>query len=195
MIRMPITLKNILLAKPALERLDALKFPMTTSFRLAKRRQAVTAEIETYEKKYNEIVKELGSPIDGQPGKIGIPKEIIDPEDQASESHGPEGHGPEGHGPKGQGHGPNPQTRKMIENPKWTEFGRRLAELQAVTVEIEPTRIDELQPLATVKVCCPRCKELITDCNPQAITLGDMILLAPLLSDSDQPTSLKLVTK
>jgi hypothetical protein len=81
MLRMPLTieLKNLLLAKPALDRLAALKFPMATSFRLAKRLLLVTREIEIYEKKYNQIVTDLGSPIDGQPGKIGIPQEIVDP--------------------------------------------------------------------------------------------------------------------
>ena len=169
MLLMPITieLKNLLLARPALDRLAALKFPMTTSFRLARRLRAVSAEIETYEKKYNEIVTELGTPLKEQSGKIGISQEIVDPEALVAD----------------------PLTKKTIINPKWSEFIQRRAELQAVPVvlEIEPIRIDELQPLASVKVCCPRCRELVTDGNAQAITLGDMLLLGPLLSDDEQP--------
>ena len=168
MLRMPITieLKNLLLTKPVLERLTVMKFPMTTSFRLARRLRAVEVEIATYEKKYNEIVMELGSPLDDQPGKIGIAQVIVDPEALASD----------------------PKTKKTIVNPKWTEFIRRRTELQAATVvlEVEPIRIDELQPLAAVKICCPKCRELVTDSNVQAITLGDMILLGPLLSDDEQ---------
>jgi hypothetical protein len=169
MLRMPITIeiKQLLLAKPALDRLAAMKFPVTTSFRLARRLRTITAEIETYEKKYNEIVTELGSPLEGQPGKIGINTEIIDPDALAAD----------------------PQTKKTIINPKWTEFTRRRTELQAapITLEIEPIRIDELQPLAAVKICCPKCRELVTDGNVQAPTLGDMVLLGPLMDDDEQP--------
>ena len=164
---MPITivLKNLLLAKPALTRLTALKFPMTTSYRLAKRLRMVAAEIEDYEKKYNEIVTELGTPIEGQPGQIGIAQQVPDPEALAAD----------------------PGSKKTIANPKWTEFTKRITELQdvPVTLEIEPIKIGELQPLTTVKVCCPKCRELVADDNAQGLTLDDMIALSPLLSDDE----------
>ena len=162
---MPITLKlrELLLIKPALDRLAALKFPMTTSFRLAKRLRVVTTELDLYDKKYNEIVTELGTPVDGQPGQIGIAQQVPNPE--AVEA--------------------DPKSKKTIANPKWTEFTKRLTDLQDATVplDIEPIRIGELTPLAVVKVCCPKCKELVTDENVQSVTLADMMLLAPLLTD------------
>jgi hypothetical protein len=162
---MPITivLKDLLLAKPALDRLTAMKFPMTTSYRLSKRLRLATAEIADYEKKHDEIVTELGLPIEGMPDKIGIAQLILDPEALAAD----------------------PSSKKTITNPKWTEYQKRLAELRAVTVtlEIEPIKIEELAPLTTVKVCCPKCKELITDDNAQGMTLDDMIALSPLLTD------------
>jgi hypothetical protein len=71
---MPITMKlgQLLMARPALERLMTHRFSMFTSYQVAQlARQALDLATD-YEQQHNDLVRKLGTPLDEQKSKIGI---------------------------------------------------------------------------------------------------------------------------
>ena len=168
---MPISLKMhaLLSAKPAVERLATMRFPITTSYRLAKRLKIISEEFGLYEKKHNELVTRFGTPIEGQPGQIEIRPNILDPE-----------------------------TRKSTPNPKWSEYlseNQKLLDMDVTLENFDPIRVSELIVYAQ-STTCHKCNAVTTDNISPTLTLGETLMLGDLLvEDTELPpvTPLKSV--
>jgi hypothetical protein len=148
-----ITLGQLAEAKPALDKLLKMTFSMATSYALARRARVVNSELAEYNKKLNDLIAKLGSPLEKEPDKIGISPTRI-----------------------------NPETKVVETNPSWAEFLKKRNELLAVEVplEVEPIKLTDLTTLPYAKDC-PKCGTQVGEIPEHGPTGQDLLQLGPLL--------------
>jgi hypothetical protein len=148
-----ITLRQLIEAKPVLEKLLKMPFSIATSYALARRARIINAELVEYDKKRNDLITQLGSPMEGQPDKTGISPTRI-----------------------------NPETKAVETNPAWPEFIAKHNELLAVEVplEVEPIKLADLTTLPYAKDC-PKCGTQVGEIPEHGPTGQDLLQLGSLL--------------
>jgi hypothetical protein len=199
---MPIKLKlgELVNAKPALERLIQLKFSITTSYKLARRLKVINETLMTFDAKRTELVKELGTPVEGSPGKIQIRQVTPDSlrkakneaakkredADRASALYKTASSDTEAATAKAamdvlvkladQAEAEIPLLEASMK--AWNEFTSRTNEMMVIdeVLNIDPIKLAELQP--PENTVCKTCGQ-----SPNQISVDDVMLLFPLLAD------------
>jgi len=150
-----ITLGQLIDARPVLDKLLKMTFSISVSYQLSRRMRVIKPELDAYDQKQNDLVKELGNPVPNEPDKVGISTTILDPE-----------------------------TKVIKINPSWSEFLKKRTELLSVEVnlEVDPIQLKDLTPLPYSKDC-PKCGAKVGDVPETGPTGQDLYLLGPLLAD------------
>lgn len=200
---MPITLKlgELVNAKPALERLIQLKFSITTSYKLARRLKVINEALMTFDAKRTELVKELGTPVEGSPGKIQIVQVTPDKlrlAKKEAEKKREDADRAKALFASNLGSDTEKATAKnamdvLVEAADkaaaeipvleasmkaWNEFTNRTNEMMMIdeVLQIDPIKLAELQP--PENTICTKCGR-----SPNEISVDDVMLLFPLLAD------------
>jgi hypothetical protein len=199
---MPITLKlgELVNAKPALERLIQLKFSITTSYKLARRLRVINEALMTFDAKRTELVKELGTPVEGSPGKIQIRQVTPDSLRKAKEEAIKKRESANSATKLYQTSGSDTEAAtakaamdvlvKLADQAEaeipvleasmkaWNEFTTRTNEMMMIDeiLNMDPIKLTELQP--PENTICKTCGQ-----SPNQISVDDVMLLYPLLAD------------
>jgi hypothetical protein len=199
---MPITLKlgELVNAKPALERLIQLKFSITTSYKLARRLRVINEALMTFDAKRTELVKELGTPVEGSPGKIQIRQVTPDSLRKAKEEAIKKRESANSATKLYQTSGSDTEAAtakaamdvlvKLADQAEaeipvleasmkaWNEFTTRTNEMMMIdeVLNMDPIKLTELQP--PENTICKTCGQ-----SPNQISVDDVMLLYPLLAD------------
>lgn len=200
---MPITLKlgEIVNAKPALERLIQMRFSMTTSYKLARRLKIINETLITFDAKRSDLVKELGTPVAGSPGKFQIVR--VTEDNILKARNNAEKKRQEANSAKalcealpikfidselaqlsmessGKAADEAQESLDNLEKSllKWNGFATRINEMMTIeeTLAIDPIKLSELQP--PENAICKTCGR-----SPNEISVDDVMLLYPLLAE------------
>jgi hypothetical protein len=197
-----ITLKlgELVKAKPALEKLLQQKFSITTAYKLARRLRIINEALMTFDAKRGELVKELGTPVADNPGKIQLrqvtPDTISKAKDEVLSKRAKANQAVQLHATAG--NDTEKATAKTTmdtlvkladdaeteipalekEMASWNEFVTKTNELMMVdeVLPIDPIKLSELQP--PENIICSKCGR-----SSNEITVDDVMLLFPLLAE------------
>ena len=73
-----ITLEELLASRNVWKRLGEATLPVKTSYWVGKRLKAVESELRDYDRHHNELVKQYGAPVEGQPGRLQVKPECME---------------------------------------------------------------------------------------------------------------------
>lgn len=73
-----ISLEELLASRAVWKRLGEATLPVKTAYWIGKRLKAVESELRDYDRHHNDLVKQYGAPVEGQPGRLQVKPECME---------------------------------------------------------------------------------------------------------------------